>query len=64
MLCVHFEAWVLVPLKGAAARCVWPCACVGGAAGCCSRVLLRDVYGHVRFGAWMLVLLRVAPREF
>ena len=40
---------------GAAARCAWHCA----AAGCRSKVLLRDVCGRRHFGAWVPVRCRV-----
>ena len=50
----------LVPLQGAAARCLGLCAWRLGAraaAGCRRKVPLPDAYGRVRFGAWMLAWL-------
>ena len=61
---VCIQAWVLVPLQVpllgplevlVACRCCVPLrACAGAAAGCCSRVLVRHVFGPVRFEAQVL----------
>lgn len=60
-----------MPLEGAVAgghtRCPWQCVLwrlgAGAGAECRCRVPLLDVYGSVRFGAWVLVPLQGAAHE-